>query len=365
MAFHSDGPYATGYMGICSGDSRLFYATTVALRNWTASNGGSASTTYWAADREGTTQGLGAAVNLYNLDSWNYDCDSQNPIQIDTEYLPGSAELAHVDHIGCNNQADSCLMYLNTAQPFYFQAGAPPYNDYTLQGTIAHEMGHWIGMDHSGVNNSCTNEPQADGGDGCGFYSVDDAHHSVMQPLNYLGDATDVSYGCDDIQGFLQARFGYYQNALANPSFECGGGPDNPGLCWHYRSGTNGGSATDYDVAPGAESYNWWVEFNGYNSSLQQDMWLHGPTTNFQHIRFWLRDRSSTTWVPAVIAVWNLDTYQVISNTSFSVPPDNTWHYYNVYNVTIPNDTPIRIELYNDSYINLDADSGEMGPLGP
>lgn len=336
----------------------------MALRNWITGNGGAANTTYWPADRESTIQGLGQVVNLYNLDSWNYVCNQQNPIQIDTEYLPGSTELAHAN-IGCNNQGSTCTMYVNTWQAFYFQAGAPPYYLETLQGTIAHEMGHWLGMDHSGVNDTCANEPPANGGDGCNWYSVDDGAHPVMHPINNAGDATEISYSCDDIQGFLQARWGYYQNGLANPSFEYGGGPGNPGTCWHYRPGTNGGSATDYNVAPGAQSYSWWVEYNGYDSSLQQDMWVNGPTTTFQHVRFWLRNRSTTTWVPAVTAVWNLATGSLIASTSYSVPPDNTWHYYNLYNVTVPNDSPIRIELYNNSYINLDVDSGEIGPVGP
>ena len=383
-AFVAEGSYPTASTGLdtCAyyqTPNRLYYQIEAPLDNmlnW----GGNGRYPIWWADQFWATQGLDGALRLWNDDTANTRCFAQIFL---TTISAGPGYLAETVQGGPNTVCESmqagypCEIDVNTyyrAAFNYTNAQSTlcdgTRNACSLYQTVAHEMGHWIGLGHSGINYNPNVWPYAcDPAPGCRFQPADDPYaHSVMQTNE---DFFQGAPSCDDIQGFLQARFNYYYNALANPSFEYGGGPGNPGACWKYLPSGAGGSATDYNQPSLAQSYSWFVQFNGNGaagSSILQDMWLNGPQTTFQHVRFWLRDRDPSTWVPVSIVVWSIPvggSASVLGSINYSVPPDSTWHYYNLFNVTVPQNSPIRVQIYNNSSLNLDVDSGELGPQGP
>ena len=250
----------------------------------------------------------------------------------------------------CSYSNDGCLIRIARDEPF---CGTTSPGCYHLQSVMAHEFGHWAGLQHA----------QSDP------LPASDARVPIMRTPFYFSEARR-GMRADDISGFQLARYQQPFGFFANSSFDFGplihgdAGFNPPAFGWGFRPSPTVGSMTRY-CAAGAHTGPCYVEFNGNGSpsaSVYQDLWNWSWLYDNISIEVYVRNPAGVA-SSATIALWRLSDGAPVRQHLCELPANSAWTLCNFPPPTIAPPARVRFEIYNNGVTNLRVDSARMtGP---
>jgi hypothetical protein len=215
--------------------------------------------------------------------------------------------------------------------------------DWLDSRTIAtHEMGHWMGADHS------WDEPSSDPAYG--------PHPAVMcTECTYYGTVRRTIRQ-DDINALKAAR-AYLDILSANDSFEFNA------TYWGWRA-VSTGSRTQY-CDGGGYSSSCYMQYNGASNSLYQDIAPRGPGYTQNWLRtMWgqgrFRNRTGLPGRTVQVVVWNLENNTILAGQICNLPTGTSWVHCTTPGFTIDS-RMLRVEYYNNTGTNVDLDIAILG----
>jgi hypothetical protein len=303
---------------------------------------------FYSAVSAWEVQSLTSYVNFTNNDAYAADRTIiVEPIDGKWDRATGDNRiLARVggDDLPCLNNAESCTLTFDVEEPW--AVGAIDANHLDFVGIAAHEIGHWIGLEHFGAGVS------SDGGN---------PNTPTMSATSDYGETYKRSISQDDANGLHVARPRFHI-MTANDSFEF---PNlSPFTGWKFIAGPSGGSATRYCNNSGYNSP-CAVQYNGGGGSgayIYQGIFNQGSAQK-TGLRGRARLRNRGTVTSSVnVRVVNTDANVVLAQKSCTLTPTvsgGPWTECITPTFSQPTVPPggMHIRVINQSNSNFDVDT--------